>query len=346
MEDSIKMANLIYPGYFANGNCMSFDTRYIAFLDGDKIKNLNGDIIKIGTSGNKNIISNFNEIHQYNSVKTDLIMNKDEPILVSDIVFLIGDKLYNAVGNELNIGIVQEVVEKVIETQVVQKSTPIEVTPVTPTSTTPIIDCTKLDIFGDGNCYSYSPLKNNGKDVSNLYNLTDYYVEFNGFAALYAKPNDLSYLDIKKSVTIKQQFAISFGCRKQNENTINTIISCATDNLDNAFTVGENSSGIFMYIDDKKYESTVRLNPDWNHITINVDNTTVKLFLNEVLIITVNKTYNVDTPVRIILGQDQDSIAGGFQKTQSFLGDYKNFRLFDAALTIDQIKTLTECDYK
>ncbi|XP_015347516.1 C-reactive protein [Marmota marmota marmota] len=50
-----------------------------------------------------------------------------------------------------------------------------------------------------------------------------------------------------------------------------------------------------------------------------------------------NKGYSVGTEASIVLGQDQDSFGGGFEASQSLVGDLGDVNMWDFVLTPDQI---------
>ncbi|XP_014703803.3 C-reactive protein [Equus asinus] len=52
------------------------------------------------------------------------------------------------------------------------------------------------------------------------------------------------------------------------------------------------------------------------------------------------KGYNVETDASIILGQEQDSFAGGFDKGQSFVGDIGDVNMWDFVLSPDEINNV------
>nr|XP_023496680.1 C-reactive protein isoform X2 [Equus caballus]XP_023496681.1 C-reactive protein isoform X2 [Equus caballus] len=52
------------------------------------------------------------------------------------------------------------------------------------------------------------------------------------------------------------------------------------------------------------------------------------------------KGYNVETDASIILGQEQDSFGGGFDKGQSFVGDIGDVNMWDFVLSPDEINNV------
>ncbi|XP_004688421.1 PREDICTED: serum amyloid P-component [Condylura cristata] len=58
-----------------------------------------------------------------------------------------------------------------------------------------------------------------------------------------------------------------------------------------------------------------------------------------------NQGYSLGTQPKIILGQEQDSYGGGFDKSQSFVGEIGDVYMWDSLLTPDEIKTLYHNGY-
>ncbi|XP_025716487.1 serum amyloid P-component [Callorhinus ursinus] len=57
------------------------------------------------------------------------------------------------------------------------------------------------------------------------------------------------------------------------------------------------------------------------------------------------KGYSVATKPKIILGQEQDSYGGGFQKNQSFVGEIGDLYMWDSVLSAQQIMSVQQGSY-
>uniref|UniRef100_A0A8C5QIZ3 Pentraxin (PTX) domain-containing protein n=1 Tax=Leptobrachium leishanense TaxID=445787 RepID=A0A8C5QIZ3_9ANUR len=57
-----------------------------------------------------------------------------------------------------------------------------------------------------------------------------------------------------------------------------------------------------------------------------------------------NKGFNIPSPASIILGQDRDFYVGGFQASQSFVGEISEVYMWDYVLTLEDIKQVQTND--
>jgi hypothetical protein len=98
--NSIKIHKLLDNKFYANKERIEFDTSYIAFIEGQYIKNSRGEEILI-VQECENDVDDINSEYIYNTVLTDKIMYKLDVILCENIVILVGGKLYDYIGREL-----------------------------------------------------------------------------------------------------------------------------------------------------------------------------------------------------------------------------------------------------
>jgi hypothetical protein len=78
---------------------------------------------------------------------------------------------------------------------------------------------------------------------------------------------------------------------------------------------------------------------NWVHFAYTMSSTEAKLYINGVLIDTKSVTWSAFSigTNGLILGQDQDSLAGGFQATQSLNGRLKNTFIYSSILTAEEV---------
>ncbi|OCT69021.1 C-reactive protein-like [Xenopus laevis] len=81
---------------------------------------------------------------------------------------------------------------------------------------------------------------------------------------------------------------------------------------------------------------------DWKHTCVNWESATgvIQLWINGKLYprTVLKKGPLIDTQARIILGQEQDSYGGGFDISQSFMGEISNVHMWDYVLTQEEIQ--------
>ncbi|XP_043943233.1 mucosal pentraxin-like [Protopterus annectens] len=87
------------------------------------------------------------------------------------------------------------------------------------------------------------------------------------------------------------------------------------------------------------------LRSTWNHFCVTWDSRTglLELRINGERLVRkgLAKGYTIKSGGVIILGQEQDSLEGGFQADQSFVGELNNVNLWDYVLTPQQIRAAT-----
>ncbi|XP_063596199.1 uncharacterized protein LOC134773051 [Penaeus indicus] len=121
-----------------------------------------------------------------------------------------------------------------------------------------------------------------------------------------------------------------------------------SDQRNNELNFGIKSTRIFIAIGGKYlYADGTRLYPDeWYHacFVANSENSTGTFYLN-------GKKNGVKTLPRqclllngsLVLGQESDKVAGGFQALQSFSGVISGFNLYSRSLQESEIKEMSEC---
>jgi len=82
-------------------------------------------------------------------------------------------------------------------------------------------------------------------------------------------------------------------------------------------------------------------NGQWNHLVVTWDKATgaLKTYLNGALAgsATFQAGATIDIPGSLMLGQEQDSLGGGFDNAQKFVGDLDEFALYSRALTAGEV---------
>lgn len=87
-------------------------------------------------------------------------------------------------------------------------------------------------------------------------------------------------------------------------------------------------------------------NNTWYHIVVEREQTTLRVYINGSLI---NSVSCLDTVLTasgaVILGQEQDSVGGTFDVNKSFNGSIDDLRIYDHALSLNEVKELYQAKY-
>tara|TARA_B100000795_G_C22803235_1_gene443127 strand:+ start:1915 stop:3078 length:1164 start_codon:yes stop_codon:yes gene_type:complete len=147
-------------------------------------------------------------------------------------------------------------------------------------------------------------------------------------------------------------FSISFYVQLFGLNNSNNIISCANKNQPNEFLIGYNSinktqfNGWHIRINNTIYKFQFNNQIEdfkWHHVVIQrisnkaflyIDNNQIGTGIN-----TSNKTLNIAN-TGVIIGQDQDILAGGFDPKQNLNGALDEFRVYNRALSDNEITSI------
>lgn len=92
---------------------------------------------------------------------------------------------------------------------------------------------------------------------------------------------------------------------------------------------------------------TVMEDNNWHHVAFTRDNDELKCYIDGQQVGNVgifNTAPITVAPMGFIVGQEQDYVGGGFETNQSWAGNIDNLRVFDRALTEQEIETLFSID--
>jgi hypothetical protein len=346
---SIKTNFIKQQGFYERKDCIRINTSYVAFIEDNYIKNSKGDKILLNYSSN-NYIDPIEFFHTYESIKTNDVMFESDIILTKDIILLIGNSLYDILGREI---FLYEKVEEVIEeqTEEVVEEVPEEViTYYTPEVVEEVevvdFECSILDPFNDNSGIIFANFKDDGTDLSNNYNFNSYSVIFTGSEVqLYKLPNIESYLQCQSKIKIKSDFSFSVCAIITDYNTTQSIFSFASTEYMNHLLLVKKDSGLELYYKNEIYTSKYELiNDVWYNFSLRISDENLTLRINGQDIISLTKTLDYDIDTTLVLGQDQDTLGGGFVDVESFLGNYKNLRLFDRFLEDSEVDNIKDCD--
>ncbi len=148
-------------------------------------------------------------------------------------------------------------------------------------------------------------------------------------------------------------FTFAFYAQLDGLNNSNNIISGANASTINGLLINYNSNanhGWQMLIDNSAFYSftasdNVMDDFDWHHVAVMRDGSSVRLYVDGSQVgsdITgvVTTALDVDTG-GMVVGQDQDSIGGGFQTDQNWEGSIDDFRLYNRALSAAEVAQLS-----
>ncbi|XP_069582873.1 C-reactive protein-like [Ranitomeya imitator] len=128
-------------------------------------------------------------------------------------------------------------------------------------------------------------------------------------------------------------------------------LAMAGSNQDNAFLIFPEPP-YFSYVCVNQEEHKIKTDLDvldWKHTCVTWDSTTgvIQLWVNGKLYPrrVSQKGFSYTTEMKIILAQDQDSFGGGFDSTQSFIGEISDVHMWDYVLTPENIQKVVADDY-
>lgn len=170
-------------------------------------------------------------------------------------------------------------------------------------------------------------------------------------SAAYFPITSTSYLSLdNKLVNGLTNFTFGFWMKTDSTDASNSIISIANSSNDNEFVVQQSNSNLDIYIQGSVYiVSTSSLNTInnniWNFITLtrDVQTATLKIYVNGDLLS--SQTSCPVSPISVssngfILGQEQDSVGGGFEVSQAYIGYLDEFAIWNRALSNSEISEI------
>lgn len=199
----------------------------------------------------------------------------------------------------------------------------------------------KIDIFGDGSCKATYNFDGDVNDLSGYYNCTAYNISYTTGKfnqALNLSGNSyVSLQNIYTYFTKNKPFTVSLWFKTNtNLGSTNFILSFG-DWLDGGFRftpdhiqIGTNGTNTNIPL----MRNNTLLGA-WNHMVICFSNNTLTVYMNNVLIKTVNNINYEILVDRMYLGIAYN---GGLE--YAFTGQIDQFRIFDRALTADEVTIL------
>ncbi len=169
----------------------------------------------------------------------------------------------------------------------------------------------------------------------------------NPSSAIELEDNATDYFSASSSVVNGlTDFTFAFFADMNELNSNNNLISGATSLNANSFLIGYAPSsnrweiqigGVSNSISDSTLEDNA-----WHHVAFTRSGSTLALYIDGIF---VNSTSVSSTALAVdtggfLVGQDQDTLGGGFQVNQGWGGSIDDFRIYNGALSAGQIGTL------
>lgn len=142
------------------------------------------------------------------------------------------------------------------------------------------------------------------------------------------------------------QFSISVWLKSSGSG--DAIFSAANAETPNEFLIFDQNN-LKVYVKGSEKSFGAKLNDNlWHHLAVTIDSTNglLKVYVDGVL---TGERAIEKVPLQvesIVLGQDQDSLLGGFETSQSFSGEIDEISLFKRVLTLKEIQQLHKTSYK
>lgn len=202
-----------------------------------------------------------------------------------------------------------------------------------------------------GNSKSYPGTGTTFYDIAsseNHFTLTglDYNTNNGGYFSFLDNQGDRA---LKSSSTVlngRNTLTISMWLRPTSSQTSQSYFSYATSSTYNNELLifkGPNSvsTSIAVYFASTEYLITnynLPLN-NWLCMTVSCSSSSFTFYENTTAIRTINKNTNaLRSSGTIVIGQEQDSVGGGFDNTQDYIGDFAMMHIYDRALTASEIE--------
>ncbi|XP_029436926.1 serum amyloid P-component-like [Rhinatrema bivittatum] len=161
---------------------------------------------------------------------------------------------------------------------------------------------------------------------------------------IFPKKSSSNYVILRpKTTSSLSSFTVCFRYRTELTRTY-SLLSLATSKSYNDILIYKNAATDYsVYVGDE--ELTFR-GPDdtmsWSHLCTSWDSSTgvVTLWINGKPLPrkAMKKGYSVNAQPSIILGQDQDSYGGGFDATESFIGEITDVNMWDSVLSPSDVQ--------
>ncbi|XP_052833673.1 sushi, von Willebrand factor type A, EGF and pentraxin domain-containing protein 1 [Octopus bimaculoides] len=162
-------------------------------------------------------------------------------------------------------------------------------------------------------------------------------------------PSTMSYTAVKMQRPLSA-FTLTFWMKTKDTTNYGTVVSYATPLEQNALTVIDYNE-FTLYINGKSETTDVVANDGlWHHIAVTwsmVDGSW-EIYLDSKIINqakNLSKAQQIEGNGLLVVGQEQDSMGGGFNSRESFIGELGQINLWDYKLDPAKFKAmLTSCD--
>ncbi|XP_057660658.1 sushi, von Willebrand factor type A, EGF and pentraxin domain-containing protein 1-like isoform X1 [Diorhabda carinulata] len=164
---------------------------------------------------------------------------------------------------------------------------------------------------------------------------TEYTFNFNEYSVT-------NYIKLKPLSQNLTEITVCLWVQTLDEVNYGTILSYATRNNDNAFTITD-YTGLVLYVNNKYVVTDIHLNDGmWHHLCVKWSqiNGSYEIFVDGE-----RRKYGVNLSTEkqiegmgyLILGQDQDILGGGFSQSESFVGKLTYVDIWARLLTYEEI---------
>ena len=322
--------NFYLSSIYCSGGHVVIPVPYLAYLDsGGKISNLRGDRIEFDGLGTPVITSKptFNEDYYYDSVRVDVVLDCEDRILdMEQLVFLVGDTLYDIFGNSILKAKIEDDDE---EYEQEEEPEEVEVEPE---------EEEEPGIYDVCN-YCFLEFENNLKDYYNNVDFTsdtlfDYSTGLNGKAI---KFDGDQYIKSDLS-NLTGDWTIAFRFKTSNTTTKYKSLVSFSNNGDNLFNILLQNSEITFFNYSEKKRIAFNAN-DWNMIGITSSGDVV---YNGEIKDNIGRIDLSSGSFPFIIGGDwnEDRTVNNF-----YDGDLENFRICKRCLNGEEFEELFLKDY-
>lgn len=193
---------------------------------------------------------------------------------------------------------------------------------------------TYIDILFDGSGVSYIPMRHDTKDWGDKWNFKSHNISFSNLCAETYKSNNIdswiemiNLLDTSKNCTISLRFKVHGGSP--------FIISGANTSNDNILLITNTTSKIYVDSTGVVIKSGNTRDGNWHDFIFVFKDNIAYASCDDSPLVKVGENTG---EVKFVFGQEQDAINSKFELKQSIYASYKDFRIFNKALTQGEIK--------
>lgn len=171
----------------------------------------------------------------------------------------------------------------------------------------------------------------------------DYSTDNGGYFSFLDNQGDTALRTSQTVLGGSNVLTIGMWLRPKSSQTQQAYFSYAPDNTNNneLLIFKQTASTTSVYFNGTQYDITSYVLPlnNWLYMAISFSPSSFTFYENDTAIRTISKnTNNLRSGGAIAIGQEQDSVGGGFSTAQDYIGDFAVLHIYNRALTSTEIQ--------